>query len=102
MRTRERRITVRLTDEEYNALQEAVKGSGLRQNAFVIHSIAQTPINVVEGISDVLRALRQIGNNLNQIARAINSGMTPNLPVVDGGSLSRIMGKGLFSPVFAE
>ncbi len=83
MRTRERRITVRLTEEEYNALQERVERSGLRQNAFVLHCIAQNPINVIEGISDVLKALRQIGNNLNQIARAVNAGLATNQPVIE-------------------
>ena len=72
-----------MTIDEYNALQKSRERANMKQNDFVLACISKKQINVIEGISDVMKALRQIGNNLNQITRAINSGMTTSQPAIE-------------------
>lgn len=72
-----------MTDQEYEAFQESLARSKMKQNEFVLSCILNKKINVMEGFLDVSKALRQIGNNLNQIAKAVNSGNATSQPVVE-------------------
>ncbi len=83
MRSQEKRITVRMTIDDYNALLKSRERAKMKQNDFVLACISKKQINVIEGISDVMKALRQIGNNLNQITRAVNAGMTTSQPAIE-------------------
>lgn len=63
-----------MTEEEYSQYQERLNRSNLSGNDFGIHCLLNHKINVIEGVPELTRQLRGIGNNLNQIARAANSG----------------------------
>lgn len=84
MRTQDKRITVRMTSKQYNELQRRLTEAKMKQNDFVLSCISKHPITVVdvEGLAALQKQLGAVGNNLNQIARAVNSGQFQNLPVV--------------------
>lgn len=75
---------IRFSPAEFEALEEAAAGAGMTVSAFV-RSLAMEGAGVrpflAEGDRAVLALLaegmRAIGGNLNQIARAINTGRVP-------------------------
>lgn len=74
MRTRERKITVRMTEDEYQKYQTRLEKSKLKNQEYGLRCLLNHPINVVENMPELIRQLKAIGNNLNQIARAANAG----------------------------
>ena len=81
MRNRSNQILIRLSDEEFAKYQTRLSRSQKSGNAFCLACLLNHPIRVIENMPDILRQLKSIGNNLNQIARAANVGFqTP--PVI--------------------
>lgn len=84
MRKQNYTITIRMNKAEYELLQRKVRESGRRQQAVVIAAIADLKIASAEEIdvlkdinqtlAELLRQLRGIAVNINQIARKMNSG----------------------------
>lgn len=82
-RTRNRAITIRMTEAELAELQQKVKESGLPQQTFVLNAIHGATIRpsdevaVLKEISskeaDVDRQLRGLGININQMAHVANT-----------------------------
>lgn len=72
-----------MTDCETTAFQKRTEKSKLTQNAFAIKCLLNHPINVIEGIAELTRQLKGIGNNLNQLAKAANSGQAMPLVVTE-------------------
>ena len=78
-RKRNRAITVRMNDSEMEILNSKLKKTGITQQAFVIGAIKQAVILPVEGLrtlkdisltfADLIRQLRGMANNINQLAR---------------------------------
>ena len=73
-RTRPNRISVRLTDEERVLLQKLVFESGMTQQEYMRKAILDKEIVNYDGIRGLTLELKRVGNNLNQIAKALNSG----------------------------
>lgn len=70
-----RRITVRLTEEEYQHLTSQSEGCGIGNADYVRRMIMQEPVlkvKVREELGDLRTELHHVGNNLNQIAHGIN------------------------------
>lgn len=71
---RKNEIKVRFTDDEYQQLNKMVEDSGLSREAFVRKRI----IGIIplgkprEEYLEVIRQLRKIGNNINQLAAVAN------------------------------
>lgn len=82
-RTRHKQIKIRMTDEEYVAYQEQLEKSKMKGNEYGLSCLLNKPINVVEDIPELTRQLRGIGNNLNQLARAANTGQVMPPPAVE-------------------
>ena len=74
MRNRTNQILIRLNDAEFAKYQKRREQAGKSGNAFCLACLLNHPIRVVEHLPEMLRQLKAIGNNLNQIARAANSG----------------------------
>ena len=64
----------RATEEEKDRIMKKVDASGLSISEYLRRCALDKKIVAVNGLDDVARELRAIGNNLNQIARAVNSG----------------------------
>ena len=74
MRNRKKQILIRMSDTEFSQYQNRRACSGKSGNAFCLACLLNHPIRAVENLPEILRQLKAIGNNLNQIARAANAG----------------------------
>lgn len=79
-----KRITIRLSTDEHEALIEKAARSGLRVSALIRAAIKSARIDPCDKRSVPLVLLREpnaIGNNLNQIARHLNYGNPVDIAV---------------------
>ncbi len=68
-RTRPFAYIFRANEKEKNLIDKAIATSGLTITDFVIRSITDKPITVIENASELLAELKRQGNNLNQAVR---------------------------------
>lgn len=85
-RRRNRAVTVRMTDEEYQAMKDRVEMSGLSQQTYIIEAVTGAPIISSDGVDSLLsewkensknlskltRQMRGLGTNVNQMAHIAN------------------------------
>ena len=81
-RKRNKAITIRFSDAEYNTLKDRIDESGLCQQSYIINASLGTPVtsadqlselkNVSRLLSDLVSQLRGIGTNINQMAHVAN------------------------------
>lgn len=79
-RKRETRTNVRFTETEYAQVEQAQRETGLSvpdllKKAFFKHRTMLRPLLSQEQVEQIMAELRRQGNNLNQIAKQINSGL---------------------------
>lgn len=87
-RQRNKRINFRVFDDEFNEIAAKVDRSGLTFGAFMRAAALGNPGPRAQrrppadhrALRQILGEIGRIGNNINQIARAINSGDGPNVP----------------------
>lgn len=65
----------RASEQEKNLIDSAIVKSGLTITDFVIRSIIDKPITVIENGNEILAELKRQGNNLNQVARKSYNGL---------------------------
>ena len=68
MRKRNRTITIRCTDDEYQRIHRKAERHKLSLSDFVLRSALDKKIVVANGLNEVARQQKAIGRNLNQIA----------------------------------
>ena len=81
-RQKGRRITFRLTDDEYQTVEDAARGEGVTVGTYIRdHTLSapkmtrrRRPHADVAALSAAHRQVRAVGGNLNQIARNLNMG----------------------------
>ena len=73
MRKRNATITIRCTDDERRRIKEKAESHGLNVSDLVLRSALGKKIVVAKGLDETNRQIKAIGNNINQIARAVNS-----------------------------
>ena len=89
MRKRNKAITIRMTDAEYAAIQDRIRQSGRTQQSYIINAALTAQISSAEEISTLkevsasfatlVRELRGLANNVNQLSRTANgSGTIPS------------------------
>lgn len=71
-RKRKIQVNVRLTEEEAEQLRKKVEQSGLTQRKYILKCILEKEVRNTDGIKELLPELKRQGNNLNQIAKALN------------------------------
>ena len=67
-------ISTRVTPEQREIIEEKAYSSYRTPSMYLRDCALDKKIIVVKGIDDVANELRKIGNNLNQLTRAVNSG----------------------------
>jgi hypothetical protein len=90
-RHRTRQLAVRCTPEELAAIQEKAAASGLATGAFARAAMLggsgprarRRTTADKEALLRVLAQLGRVGNNINQIARRLNTGDTIHLPSLE-------------------
>ena len=82
-----KRITIRLSEEEHNALIDKAAKAELRISALIRAALNHARIDPCDKKSvplPLLRELNAIGNNLNQVARHLNFGNPVDIAVLSG------------------
>lgn len=75
MRKRNKTLTIRLTEQEYDTILRKTLRSGMSITNFLVATTEQTQIYVAEDTKPLVTELKRIGNNLNQITAKINAGV---------------------------
>ena len=75
MRKRNKTLTIRLTEKEYDAITKKAHRSGMSITNFLVAATEQMQIYVAEDTKPLVTELKRIGNNLNQITAKINAGI---------------------------
>ena len=73
-RTQNQQIVIRMTEEDFNIMKEKVKESGLKQAEYLRQVILNPRIVNTEGMGELVPEIKRVGNNLNQLTRAVNAG----------------------------
>ena len=71
-RKQSKKITVRMTPEQYEELQKKLELTKLKQNDFMLRCLEKKKITVIEGLPEIITELKRIGNNINQLAKLCN------------------------------
>lgn len=74
MRKRNRTITIRCTDDEYERIHHKAEQHKLSLSDFVLRSALDKKIIVADGLDEVAKQQKAIGRNLNQIAMLAHEG----------------------------
>ena len=74
MRKRNKTISIRCTDDEYERVHRKAEQHGLKLNEFVLKATLGKKIIVAEGLADVVKQQKAVGNNLNQLVRLAHEG----------------------------
>jgi len=75
-RTRNRAITVRISESEYSAIMERIEDSGLTKQSFFINALLGVPITTSDEITVVKETNQKIADlefQLVQLSRSINN-----------------------------
>lgn len=73
-RSRPKQIVIRASEEELTRIKARVKKSKLNQNEYLLKCCLDKDIYVVDGLHELTIELKRIGNNLNQLTRAVHEG----------------------------
>lgn len=69
---RTRKMTFRLTEEEYKIIKEKVSESGISQQQFLLKTALGKEIIHIKEFQELIFQIKKIGININQIARHAN------------------------------
>lgn len=69
-----KRLICRVSEKEYEKFENLIEKSKLNKSEFMRKCILNKKIIVIEEIKELNIELRRIGNNLNQLTRAVNAG----------------------------
>lgn len=69
---RTRKMTFRLTDEEYGKIKKKVEEAGISQQQFLLKTALDKEIIHIKEYQELIFQLKKIGTNINQIARRAN------------------------------
>lgn len=74
-RKRNNQFLVRLSDEEMEILNNRLKDANMDRNAYIRKLILGKKLVKIDGLVDMVKETNRIGVNLNQLTKAVNSGM---------------------------
>ena len=69
-----KRMNIRLTQAEFDAISERAKRANLTLTEYITKSCLGKQIFVIDGIDELNRQHRALGNNINQLTKLANSG----------------------------
>ena len=92
MEHRNRKMTFRLTEDEYNTIKGKVIESGISQQKFLLQMALEKEIIHIKEYQDLIFQIKKIGTNINQITRHCNeTGFVSNEDIAEvKGGLDRI------------
>lgn len=72
MEHRTRKMTFRLTEDEYNSVKRKVSEAGISQQKFLLQTALEKEIIHIKEYQDLIFQIKKIGTNINQITRHCN------------------------------
>lgn len=72
---RHKYFSFRVTEEEKIRIEKKIEKSKLTKSDYLRKSVLDKKIIVVEGLPEYTQELQRIGNNLNQLTKAVNKGI---------------------------
>lgn len=72
-RTRKNQVKVYLDDKEKAKLEKLITRSKLTQSEYIRKSLLEKEIIVVDDIKELVKQLKAVGNNLNQLTKIANT-----------------------------
>ena len=69
-----KRMNIRLTQAEFDAISERAKRANLTLTEYITKSCLGKQIFVIDGIDELNRQHRALGNNINQLTKLANAG----------------------------
>lgn len=76
MRKKSIQLTVRANEHDAKAIRQKIASSGLSQQDFILKAALEAPITNPTVFRELLTEYKHQGNNINQLARAVNAGCT--------------------------
>lgn len=70
-----RMFSVRLSPQEYYAMRQKCDRAGISCSDYIRAAIRDRDVTIIEGLPEMVLAVNRIGNNINQIAKAVNYGL---------------------------
>ena len=67
-------LHIRISERDFSAIKEKAYSSYMTVTDYVTKCCLDKQIFVVEGLDEVIRQQKYVGNNLNQLTRIANSG----------------------------
>ena len=74
MRRKDTTFSIRISTEDLEIIKQKAEQARLSQSDYVTRCCLGRQVVVIDGLKDVLKQLRAIGNNLNQLAVLANMG----------------------------
>lgn len=71
-RERNKIFNMRLSDEEFEEVEEKIAKSKLKRTDFFLKSVRNTDVVVIENLNETRKEFQKQGANINQIAKALN------------------------------
>ena len=68
------RLTIRLTQEQYESIRERAETAQMTPSAFVRAAAMRHKVAVVPGLKELTHELKSIGRNINQLAVLVHEG----------------------------
>jgi len=73
-RTKDKQVKFWADEKDLQAIRKKVVKSKLSQQEYLLKCALDKEINVIDGLHEMTIELKRIGNNLNQITRAVHEG----------------------------
>lgn len=73
-RSRPKQILIRASETEFEQIKKKIDQSDLSQNEYLLKTVLDKDIVVIEGIKELTVELKRIGNNLNQLTKSVHEG----------------------------
>lgn len=83
MKTKSEILKFRVTPEEKKIIVHKALSSYRLVSMYLRDCALEKEIKVIPGVDEVATELRRIGNNLNQLTRAVNSGLVTAVDLTD-------------------
>ena len=74
MKRKDIKFSTRMAAEDREAIKELAKQSGMSMSNYVTDCCLGKQIIIIDGLKEVLRELKGIGNNLNQLGMLVHMG----------------------------
>ena len=73
----------RVNEKEYNVIKTKIEKSKLNTSKYLLRTAMDKDIIVIDGLEEIIKQLRKIGNNINQLTKLSNQGRITNVNLED-------------------